>query len=192
MPHAEPELAPDQEPVDPAAAAEAVRTRRLILVVLLVIALIGVGLAVTWQRAGLWTPSWGGREGAVCPVQMMSPAEPEDTKVNVYNASDREGIGAITAKELASRGFREGAVTNAKLDERTQGATGLIVTGPGTLEQALAVQRQVPQARVVIQPARSDGAVDLILGDAFTRLQPKRHVSDAPGRMTCVRQAFAG
>lgn len=181
-----------QAAVDPVAIAGAKRMRRIILIVLVVLSLAAVTLGVTWHRTGLWNPSWGARDGAVCPVHMVQPADPADVKVNVYNGSVHDGIGATTAEALSQRGFQDGSVANAKLDDRVRSGAGVIVTGPGTTEEALAVQRQVPTAKILIQPGRSDGLVDLILGDGFQGLQAKKRVSDAPGRLDCVRQAFPG
>lgn len=178
--------------IDPVAAAGARRMRRIILIVLLVLSLAAVALGITWQKTGLWNPSWGARDGVVCPVQMVQPADADQVKVNVYNGSIHEGIGATTARTLRDRGFQEGAVANAKLEDRVSTAEGFIVAGQDSAAEALAVQRQLPRAKIVIQAGRSESSIDLILGDGFHGLTSKKRVSHAPGRLDCSRQVFSG
>lgn len=166
--------------------------RRYIMIALLVLSLAAVGLGVTWQNTGLWNPSWGARDGVVCPAYMVQPAKPADVKVNVYNGSVHEGIGAKTATKLDERGFQVGSIANAKLEDRVRGSVGIIVTGPGTTAEAFAVQRQVPRAKIMIHAGRSEGTVDLILGDGFEGVQSKKRVNNSPGRLECTRQVFSG
>lgn len=169
-------------------AAVARKATRIIMVALLIVALLGAGLGLWWWKTGLWNPQWGAAERATtCPAQLMNPAAPEDTRVNVYNSTELAGKAAKVATELDARGFNVGTVTNAQLDERVGTGVGIILSGPGTLDQALAVQRQVSGARVVIQPDRSDRAVDLVLGTGFTRLIQEQRVSDGAGHLFCLR-----
>ena len=169
-------------------AAVARNATRIIMVVLLVIGLLGAGLGLWWWKTGLWNPQWGAAEHATsCPAQLMYPADPANTRVNVYNSTELAGKAARAATELEARGFSVGTVTNAQLDERVSTGAGVILSGPTTLDQALAVQRQVPGARVAIQSDRSDRAVDLVLGSGFTKLVPASRVSDGAGHLSCLR-----
>lgn len=182
------EQPPVEEEVSPEAAATAVRTRRIILVVLIALSLVTVSLGITWVRTGAWTPRLGDESGAACPVQMMTPAAPRDTKVNVYNGTDQEGTASAAAEDLAARGFVVSTVGNAQVQEIYNSAPGLIVSGPGTMREALAIQRQVPRAAVTIQPRRSDGQVDLLLSNGYTGLSVKPRFG--PGRLTCTQMIF--
>lgn len=188
-----PEILPgtgEAEKIDPALAVGARRSRRVILVALLVVALVGVGLAVLWNRDGLWTPRWGARDVAICPVQLMAPAAASTTKVNVYNAGSQQGSATRTGRRLAERDFLVGTVANAKLDGPAPERPGVIMTGASTASQALAVQRQVRGTVVVVQAQRTDGTIDLFLGTGFHGLVPADQVSSGPGRLACVRGVF--
>ncbi|MGO1320045.1 MAG: LytR C-terminal domain-containing protein [Galactobacter sp.] len=180
----------NQEEVTPEAKAIAVRTRRIILVVLAVVAMVTVSLGIRWHQTGQWTPHWQTDRGAVCPVQMMAPAAPGDTRVNVYNGTSREGEATDVADTLTRRGYQIGQVGNGRPQRGNQDGTALVITGPGTVAQALSVQRQVPRSLVVIQPRRSDGRVDLMLTEGFRSLSTNPNLG--PGRMQCTQLVFAG
>jgi hypothetical protein len=187
------ELKPEPEPVSPVAAARAASTRRVVLIALLVLALFAAGLGFVWQRTGLWNPTWGAPERvAVCPSTPLRPANPQETKVNVYNATDRIGKATATAEALKSRGFRIGSVTNAELPDDVRQGSGVILAGPDALDRALALQRQVPRAQIKLQPERTDGAVDLVLGEDFRGLVRADRVNMAPGVPRCEAALFGG
>jgi hypothetical protein len=178
-----------EEIITEADKAVAVRTRRIILVALLVVAVVTVGLGVRWYSAGQWVPRWQADAGAVCPVQIMAPASAGDTTVNVYNGTNREGEATDVARDLKQRGYRIARVGNAGAPAGRQDGTALVVTGPGTVAQALSVQRQVPRSLVVIQPRRSDGQVDLMLTEGFRSLASSPNLG--PGRMQCTQLIYA-
>lgn len=178
------------EEIAPDVAAGARRFRRIILVVLLLIGLLGVGLGVLWIRDGSWTPQWGARNVAVCPTQLMAPAPPEQTHVNVYNAGARNGMATEAGGKLTARGFAVGRVDNATLDGGTPERPGVILTGPSAVSQALAVQRQVRDSVVVMQAQRTDGTVDLYLGTAFHGVVAHENINNGPGRLRCSRGVF--
>ncbi|WP_291280166.1 LytR C-terminal domain-containing protein [Galactobacter sp.] len=178
------------ELVTPEDRAVAVRTRKIILVVLMVIAVVTVSLGLRWHQTGQWTPHWQADRGAVCPVQMMAPAAPADTTINVYNGTSNEGVAADVADSMKRRGYQIAKVGNAGPQNGQEAGTALVVTGPGTVAQALSVQRQVPKSLVVIQPRRSDGRVDLMLTEGFTSLSSNPNLG--PGRMQCTQLVFAG
>jgi hypothetical protein len=179
-----------QESITEADKATAVKTRRVILVLLIILAIFTAFLAVVWNRTGQWTPRWSADEGAVCPLQIMAPASPQDTKVNVYNGTSREGEAAEVAKTLDDRGYQVGRVGNGQAQAGQKSGSALVVTGPKTVAQALSVQRQVPGSRVVIQPRRWDGQVDLLLTEGFWSLSPDTNLG--PGRVQCTQLVYSG
>ncbi|MGO3152619.1 MAG: hypothetical protein ACTIJJ_08380 [Galactobacter sp.] len=91
---------------------------------------------------------------------------------------------------MKRRGYQIAKVGNAGPQNGQEVGTALVVTGPGTVAQALSVQRQVPKSLVVIQPRRSDGRVDLMLTEGFTSLSSNPNLG--PGRMQCTQLVFAG
>ena len=50
--------------------------------------------------------------GATCAPYDAKAVTPERTKVNVYNASDRQGLAASVSRALGDRGFDIGKVAN--------------------------------------------------------------------------------
>lgn len=193
VPVSDAELQPGAEPISPEAKELATSTRRVVLVALLVLAILSVGLGIVWQRTGLWNPSWGAPERvAVCPSDALRPANPQETKVNVYNATDRIGQATATAEALKERGFRVGSVTNAQLPDDVREGQGVILAGPDSLDRALALQRQMPKVAIKLQPERTDGAVDLVLGDSFRGLIRPDRVSMAPGVPRCEEALLGG
>lgn len=190
MPRAVPlqpaETTPAAEPVDPELAERARSTRRVVLVVLLVLAVCTAGLGVIWQTTGLWNPTWGTPiRVATCPNTALRPANPQETKVNVYNATERVGKATAVSAELKKRGFRIGSVANSELPADVLSGPGIILTGPDALDRALALQRQVPKMLIKLQPERTDGAVDLVLGEGFRSLVRADRVNMAPGVPRC-------
>lgn len=183
----EPSEAPAGQDIDPALAATARSTRRVVVAALVGVSVFTAALGTVWVAKGVWNPSWGSSaHAATCPAEVMAPAAPDEVKVNVYNSTEQVGKATQAAHALRQRGFRVGTVTNAELPDGIRSGTGTIVAGPDAMGKALAIQRQVPGAMIQLQPERTDGAVDLVLGEAFAQLRRADKVSDAPGRVRCV------
>ena len=111
----------------------------------------------------------------VCPPAPPAPTPPpapppaRAVTVNVYNATERQGLAASVAEELRKRGFTVEAVANDPL-KRKVGGLGELRHGPQGGPAATAVQMQVgptPMAR----DRRADRSVDLVLGPAYQRLR---------------------
>lgn len=95
----------------------------------------------------------------------VQPALPKDVVVNVYNATDRNGLARTAAKALADQGFRTASVTNDPLQKTIPGV-GEVRWGKAGIEEATAVLLRVPGARS-IRDNRADASVDLVLGESF-------------------------
>jgi hypothetical protein len=97
------------------------------------------------------------------------PLPARQVTVTVYNATDRDGLAARVAAQLAKRGFRVGTPANdplgRKIPEPAEVRFGR--TGAGA---ALRVGAQVAGA-VPRVDGRADARVDLVLGDGFRRLR---------------------
>lgn len=115
-------------------------------------------------KPGDGRPSSGGRTAAELP-------EPGKVTVNVLNATTRTGLARDTADDLEKRGFRIGRVANAPAayDKKVTG-TGVLLGAPAAEDGAMKVLgTQLPRAATETDDRKGD-AVDLILGDGFTRL----------------------
>jgi hypothetical protein len=92
----------------------------------------------------------------------------KDVTINVYNATNRTGLAATTAKKLRDEGIRVATVANDPLNKTIRG-TAEVRHGKSGLAAAKAVLPLVPGAKRV-QDGRADGTVDIVLGDAFKAL----------------------
>ena len=102
--------------------------------------------------------------------------KPKAITVNVLNATTRSGLAQKTADTLEKRGFKIGEVGNApaRFDKKLT-KRGVLLAAPG----------KENTARLKVLGAQLDGAkteyderdgedVDLVLGDAFKKLTPKK------------------
>ena len=95
---------------------------------------------------------------------------PATTTVNVYNATDRDGLAARTAAEVRKRGFVVATVANDPLQRPVTG-TAEVRYGPSGIAKAKLVLALVKGAKPT-RDARTDSSVDLVLGEKFTALAP--------------------
>jgi len=143
----------------------------------------------------LQTPSPAAQAGclAITPVQALTPTV---VTINVYNATDRDGLAASVANSLRSQGFKVADVANDPL-HRTIAGVGEVRHGKrGAGGAALAALRL--KGAKVLPDRRTDDTIDLVLGDTFTKLnapprtasannvstkaiQPSKAPSKAPG-----------
>ena len=115
-----------------------------------------------------------------CPPAATSAApRSRDTTVNVYNATSRTGLAAMTATEVRKRGFRVATVANDPL-LRTIAGPAEVRYGRSGAAKAKLVLALVKGAKAT-PDARSDSSVDLVLGESFTALaRPKASVPARP------------
>ncbi|MFC3347698.1 LytR C-terminal domain-containing protein [Streptomyces echinoruber] len=119
---------------------------------------------------------------------------PAQITVNVLNATPRSGLAKKTAEELKKRGFRIGDVGNAtkEYDKKVKGTAVLL--GPASARRTslpvLATQLTGAESRT--DAARKDGTVDLIIGDAFTRLTDKAAADRALTALAHPKPAATG
>jgi hypothetical protein len=102
-------------------------------------------------------------------VPADAPA-PADIQINVYNATSRNGLASSTARGLRERKFTILDVANDPLDKTVTG-TAEVRAGADNEAAAAVVVAQVSGA-VFVPDDRTDGTVDLVVGDAFKELAP--------------------
>ncbi|NUP31166.1 MAG: LytR C-terminal domain-containing protein [Streptomycetaceae bacterium] len=116
------------------------------------------------------SPSASGTPAAPAaqPVSLADLPAPSAITVNVYNATQRQGLAKGVADELKKRGFVIGKVTNDPLKQQITGSgqlrAGVPGKGPSTVVAAHLAGTQA------VEDARTDGSVDLVLGEGFQTL----------------------
>ncbi|TDD67015.1 LytR family transcriptional regulator [Jiangella aurantiaca] len=154
---------------------EAVRRRRWrrIRTSVTLLVLIGVVIGAAWY-------SWdnvvddgetaaSGPTGEPCaPGAPTSAPAPANVQVNVYNATERNGLASAVARQVRERGFVVVDVDNDPLD---RAITGTAEVRSRADDQAAAelVATLVPGA-VYVPDERTEATIDLVLGDAFEAL----------------------
>jgi hypothetical protein len=103
---------------------------------------------------------------------------PATVTVNVYNATDRNGLAAKTAAEVRRRGFKVATVANDPL-QRTVAGTAEVRYGPSGAAGGKLVLALVRGAKAH-PDGRTDASVDLVLGNKFTALAVVPKAKPAP------------
>lgn len=106
------------------------------------------------------------------PSPRAALPEPGRITVNVLNATTKPGLAKKTADELKKRGFKIGDVGNAaaEYDKKVKG-TGVLLGPASSLKTSLPVLgTQLADAERRTEASRKGVEIDLIIGDAFTRL----------------------
>jgi LytR cell envelope-related transcriptional attenuator len=113
------------------------------------------------------------------------PVKPGGVTVNVYNTTARTGLAAFVADKLRAQGFKVAAVDNDPLGMMILGV-GEIRHGQAGAAGAILAASRLSGARIV-QDDRTDGTVDVVLGNTFTTLSalPKGARSAVTPTPTC-------
>lgn len=120
----------------------------------------------TPQPSGSGSP---GSSGTAKPPASPKPLpSPSTITVDVFNATDRQGLAKTTAKQLEQRGFVIGDIANDPVGDPING-TAVVRYGPKGKAQAKVVAAQVPSSKLV-NDKRVDRTVSLALGDGFDGL----------------------
>jgi hypothetical protein len=112
------------------------------------------------------------------PAKAGAAPKPADITVNVYNATDRDGLAGKTAAEVRERGFDVATITNDPL-QRTVPGPAEVRYGKAGAAKAKVVLRLVKGAKPV-RDARTDASVDLVVGEKFTALVKPAKPAPAP------------
>ena len=118
------------------------------------------------------------------PAATCAPFDPkavraEDTTVNVYNASSRQGLAASVSTLLTERGFVIGKVANDPT-KRKAPAVAEVRHGPAGVAQAKLLQSTLPKGTVLFADKREGATVDVALGAKYTGLAPAATASGLP------------
>ncbi len=108
---------------------------------------------------------------ATCAPYDPKAVTPENTKVNVYNASSRNGLAGSVAKSLAERGFVIGKVANDPSNRKAP-AVAEIRYGPTGEAHAKLLRTALPKGTALFKDKRKTVVVDLAVGPKYTSLAP--------------------
>lgn len=119
------------------------------------------------------------KANAAAAARQVEPKLPAaaQIKLNVYNATDRQGLAAATAATLKQRGFAIGKVTNDPLKANLTVAAQ--IRGATASAPAMRVVAAEVAGSQLKPDTRTDGTVDLVLGSGFTALASPDQVSAA-------------
>jgi hypothetical protein len=159
------------------------RKRRRATITLSLVSLIMVG---SFVYAAAYFQGW---VAAAPPSSLASPPPcqaadaadaavaltPGAVTVNVYNATNRDGLARSVAKSLRIQGFNIGLIANDPLGKRIVGV-GEVRHGPLGTAGAILAAKRLPGAKVVLDK-RTDDSVDLVLGNRFSALRAPAGVS---------------
>ncbi|WP_170323952.1 LytR C-terminal domain-containing protein [Cryptosporangium phraense] len=134
------------------------------LTVIGVLALVAV-ITVVWA---IVTDDQTGTTAAGCNTVSTKIPEPKQVKVRVYNGTDEAGLAQKVQKALKQRGFQVIAVGNDPQGEPVT-QTAQIRYGPTGAGAAQLLQATV-QGSVIVDDAREDNSVDVVLGIAYKDL----------------------
>jgi len=147
------------------------RRRRRAAITLFV---VGLMLVATFLYAAAYFQGWvGGSEPTAKPscvpkAPAVAAAAPAKVTVNVYNATDRNGLAASVAAALRRQGFKIGKIANDPLTRSISG-TGEVRHGTKGLAAAVTVRQRLITA-ALLPDNRADATVDLVLGEAYKAL----------------------
>ena len=120
---------------------------------------------------------------AAKPTGKATARTPAQVTVNVYNATERNGLAAKTATEIRKRGYKVSTVSNDPL-QRTVTIPAEVRYGTSGTASAKLVLTLVKGAKAV-RDSRADASVDLVLGEKFTALTPAPKTTPAATTPRC-------
>jgi hypothetical protein len=153
------------------ARARARRRRSLITIAVLLLALFfAFWFALSYYRNATNEPK------AATPTATCAPADPKaitpaNTRINVYNTTNRAGLAASVGKQLTARGFVVVKVANDPAS-RTLKAPLQIHYGPAGKPYAELLARQTGKGTVLVTDKRSSSIIDVVLGPTYAALGP--------------------
>jgi LytR cell envelope-related transcriptional attenuator len=158
---------PRRPPLTPAQR----RARRQTITLLIVGGLLLVSFLFAAAYYGGWFDEPKPTSGAKpCTPTATSTVKPSQVKLNVYNASTRNGLARKVAGEMKDRGFAVGSIANDPL-HRSVKTTAEIRYGTKGKAGAQLVMAEVPGAKLVADK-RKDASIDLVLGPSYAQLTP--------------------
>ena len=162
----------DEEYYGAGSGARARRQRAIItVVVVLLLLFFSFWYAMSYIRAD----QGAGSTNASVPARPACTSSPQQVQVNVYNATNRDGLAARVAAQLKDRGFVVKTVANDP-KKRTVTGRGELRYGTGSFADAQLVLRHTGSFQR-IKDSRQRRTVDVVVGPDFTRLVAEDQVT---------------
>jgi hypothetical protein len=175
---------PSRPPLTPAQR----RARRQTVTLLLVCGLLLVSFLFAAAYYGGWfdSPKSAATGPSCTPTAPPSKVKPSQFKLNVYNATNRNGLARKVAAEMKLRGFAVADIANDPL-RRTVKLSAEVRYGAKGKAAAQLVSAEVSGSKLVADK-RKDASVDLVLGGAYSQLVP---VATSTSSSTCTPTSTA-
>ena len=143
------------------------RRRRSVVTfaVVLLLLFFAVWYALSYIRADRASGSASTSTSTPAPTCMRSPS---DVEVNVYNATNRDGLAARVARQLKARGFTVKTVANDPKKVTVEGAGQLRYGRAGKPDADFVAGHTGPLRK--LQDSRTRTTVDIVRGPDFERL----------------------
>jgi hypothetical protein len=162
--------AEDPRPRRPPATPAQQRARRQAITLLIVGGILLVSFLFAAAYYGGWfsTPKAKVAAGPCPTTTSTSAVQPSQVHVNVYNASNRNGLAKKVSGEMKLQGFVTGKVANDPLKASFKNPAEVRYGSKGKAGAEL-VASEIPGAKLVLDK-RKDATVDLVLGAAYSSL----------------------
>jgi len=143
---------------------------------LIVLGVVVLGLFFAFWYAWSYYQADNSARASKPPAATCAPYDPKvvtpaNTRVNVYNASDRVGLAGSVARSLRERGFVIGKVANDPSNRKAP-KVAEIRYGPKGEAQAKLLRTSLPKGTTLVKDKRKVVTVDLALGQRYTTLAP--------------------
>lgn len=153
------------------------RTTTTILVVILML-FFAFWYAYSYYRSSTSSATPSSSESSCRPYD-PKVATPANTTINVYNATQKDGLAGRTASALRARGFAIGEVSNDPL-KRTVKGPAEVRFGPSGKAHAALVVALGGKGTTQVADKRKNTTVDLVLGGTFTSIAPAPQATGKP------------
>jgi hypothetical protein len=145
------------------------RIRALAIVgVLVVAALVFVVVAIGKDRQTHQQTASGCHTGVLADLRL--PDQPDDIKLNIYNATDHKSLAQAVASEFKGRKFKVGEVGNDPKGKRVDDVA-ILRYGPKEVGAAWVVRAYfLNKAKLEFDIKRTNDVVDVVLGQSYQQL----------------------
>lgn len=148
------------------------RRRRAVVTILLVLLLI---FYAAWYALSYIRADTASRQRTPAVAQSVTcTTSPKQVEVNVYNATNRDGLAARVAADLRARGFSIKTVANDPKKRKVTGRGQLRYGRAGATDAKLVALHVGPVEKLVDSRART--TVDVVLGPDFAQLASESRI----------------